>query len=603
MNELFDSSDARRAAGINPHARFATLDGPINLQLGGQLPNVVLCYETFGQLNDQKDNAVLVCHALSGDSHVARHHPDDAPGWWDGVVGPNKPIDTNRYFVICPNVLGGCQGSTGPNSINPETGQPFGRDFPPITVADMVDTQARLLEKLGIEKLLAVIGGSLGGHQTLCWATRHPDRLRGAAAIATSPRLTSQALAFDVVGRNAILRDPNFHGGQYYDKPHKPQVGLAIARMLGHITYLSQQAMTAKFDFNRFQPADIPTEFEKKFSVGSYLAHQGGKFVERFDANSYITLTTAMDMFDLGATPEQLQQSFAQSTCRWLIVCFSSDWLFPPFQSRAMANALLANDLPVSYCKINTAAGHDAFLLEHDLDRYGQLVRGFLRNLEPTHQTAAHPAAPQSLHPASIYHARRLDYDTIQALIQPGASVLDLGCGSGGLLNQLRKEGHPQLVGMEWSEEAVVPCVNLGLDVIQYDLNQGLDMFRDQQFDVVVLSQTLQAVTNVQQVIDEMLRVGKFGIVSFPNIAFAPLRKKLAHDGRTPVPGSYACEPSHTWYNTPHMRFCSIADFDDFCRDKGITVHQAVYLDTTADRTIADNPNENADTAIYLLSR
>jgi len=223
----------------------------------------------------------LLCHALTGDSHVARHTADDAPGWWDLVVGPGKCIDTDRYFVICPNILGGCRGTTGPNSIQPSTGKPYGADFPVITVGDMVRVQRRLLEHLGIKRLLAVIGGSVGGHMVLTWATLFPDMVTGAVALATSPRLTSQALAFDIVGRNAILRDPAYQGGEYYGNGSGPAVGLALARMLGHITYLSAEAMTQKFDAQRLRPHEVRTQFETKFSVGSYLAYQGDKFVER----------------------------------------------------------------------------------------------------------------------------------------------------------------------------------------------------------------------------------------------------------------------------------------------------------------------------------
>ena len=252
-------------------------------------------------------------------------------------------IDTDQYFVICPNLLGGCRGTTGPGSINPATGKPYGRDFPTITLADMVDVERLLVDHLGVRQLRAVVGGSLGGHQALTWATRYPERVRGVIGLATSPRLTSQALAFDVVGRNAILRDPHFCGGQYYGRLDGPAVGLALARMIGHITYLSREAMREKFEADRFHPRDVAVEFEKKFSVGSYLGYQGAKFVERFDANSYVTLSLAMDLFDLGSTPEELARAFAPARCRWLIVSFSSDWLFPPDQSRDIVNALIAN--------------------------------------------------------------------------------------------------------------------------------------------------------------------------------------------------------------------------------------------------------------------
>src|SRR5208337_1694777 len=303
--KLFDSDSARHARPLR-YAQTVAFDRALDLEMGGQLPSVTVAYETYGQLNAAKDNAVLVCHAISGDSHVAKHDDEDDPGWWDVVVGPGKPIDTSRFFVICPNLLGGCRGTTGPGSLNPATGKPYGADFPIITIGDIVEVQRRLLDHLGIGRLIAVIGGSVGGHQTLTWATRHPDRLRGAVVLASSPRLTSQALAFDVVGRNAIRRDPHYHGGQYYEEKHGPEVGLAIARMIGHITYLSREAMKQKFGDNRLQSREVATEFEKTFSVGSYLGHQGTKFVERFDANSYIALSTAMDLFDLGGTPSEL---------------------------------------------------------------------------------------------------------------------------------------------------------------------------------------------------------------------------------------------------------------------------------------------------------
>lgn len=600
-NRLPPSSDDVRSAKPSEHVQYAHFDEPIALELGGELPAVTVAYETHGTLNEARDNAILICHALSGDSHVARHDKDDFPGWWDLMVGPGKPIDTDRYFVICPNVLGGCSGTTGPNSTDPRTGKPYGRDFPSITITDMVDVQQRLIDHMGIEKLMAVIGGSLGGMQALTWTTRYPSRVAGCAAIATSSRLTSQALAFDIVGRNAILSDPHFLDGEYYDHEHGPDAGLAIARMLGHITYLSREAMTDKFEADRFRPHDIATEFEKKFSVGSYLAHQGDKFVERFDANSYLRLSLAMDMFDLGGTDEQLTQTLSATHCRWLVVSFSSDWLFPSFQSRQIVNALVAADKPVSYCEVTSNGGHDAFLLRDDMDRYGEMVRGFLANLlEPGGETNECAEEAEHHHPTSIYHARRLDYDLILDLIARGSSVLDLGCGQGGLLVRLKQEKHDRVMGVELDEHAIVTSVHRGLDVIQHDLNQGLLPFNDGQFDCVVLSQALQAVSNVEAAIDEMLRVGKRCLVSFPNVAYAPLRKRLHEQGHAPVP---AGDREYDWYNTPNIRFCSIADFDEFCAQRNIQVHRAVHLDTTAGRQVVEDPNLNADIAIYVLSR
>ncbi|MFP4145462.1 MAG: homoserine O-acetyltransferase [Phycisphaeraceae bacterium] len=599
MALLPTSSDDVRSARPLRFARQFDLDEPVRLEHGGELPSVTVTYETYGRLSDNADNAVLVCHAITGDSHVARHDDEDEPGWWDAIVGPGKPIDTDRYFVICPNALGGCRGTTGPNSINPATGKPYGRDFPVITVGDMVAVQRKLLDHLGIPKLRAVVGGSLGGHQALTWATRYPEVVGGAAAIATSPRLTSQALGFDVIGRNAILRDPNFNNGQYYDQEQGPDVGLALARMLGHITYLSREAMTAKFDPDRFQPRDVPTEFEKKFSVGSYLAHQGHKFVERFDANSYVTLSMAMDLFSLGKTQEELAKTFAGSTLPWLVISFSSDWLFPPMQSRQMVSALLDADREVTYCEVTSPSGHDAFLLDDSLDRYGELMRAFLHNRQVDVEQQPLDAGAEQHHPTSIYHARRLDYDTIIDLIEPGSSVLDLGCGQGGLLARLKRRNHRRLVGVELDEHAIVTCTQRGLNVIQHDINSGLEPFARAQFDYVVLSQTLQAVANVDELIAEILRVGKKCIVSFPNAAYEPLRQRLAEQGRAPV----AFAGGYQWYNTPNIRQLSIADFDVFCEHKGITVHRATYLDTEAGELIEADPNLRADAAVYVISR
>ena len=581
------------------HVQTVRLPEPFALEKGGQLPHVTIAYETYGVLSPARDNAVWICHALSGDSHVAKHNPEDDPGWWDIAVGPGKAIDTDRYFVICPNLLGGCRGSTGPGSENPATGKPYGRDFPTVTVGDMVEVQRRLLDHFGIGQLHAVIGGSLGGHQALTWATRYPDRVRGTIALATSPRLTSQALAFDIVGRNAILRDPHFHGGQYYDRPHGPDVGLALARMIGHITYLSREAMTAKFEADRLQPRDVAIEFEKKFSVGSYLGYQGARFVERFDANSYVTLSLAMDLFDLGSTPAAMAAALRPARCRWLVVSFSSDWLFPPDQSRDIVNALAANKAPVSYCNVQSGAGHDAFLLPNELAVYGELMCAFLRNLGPmVNPQAAVQDGPHG--PTSIFHQHRVDYDRIVELIPAGSSVLDLGCGSGRLLARLREGDHRRLVGVELDEQKIVTCVDRGLEVLQADLNKGLRPFAQSEFDYVVLSQTLQAVFDVEGVLTEILRVGRSCIVSIPNFAYHRLRQMLAEEGRAPKSGGVL---RYEWYNTPNIRFFTIADFEDFCRAKQIHVDRRIAIDTEAGAEVFTDPNRNADLAIFVISR
>jgi homoserine O-acetyltransferase len=603
-NEFFQSSDGVRTAQPLLHVQTVTLECSLVLEQGGTLPQVTVAYETYGTLNPRRDNAVLVCHALSGDSHVAQHDAGDTPGWWDLVVGPGKAIDTDRYFVICPNILGGCRGTTGPNSINPETGHAYGADFPVITVPDMVEVQRLLLTHLEIPHLRAVVGGSLGGYMVLTWATRHPQLLDGAVAIATSPRLTAQALAFDVVGRNAILRDPEFQGGQYYDNGPGPAVGLALARMLGHITYLSPEAMVRKFDADRRHPQHVRTQFETKFSVGSYLAYQGSKFVERFDANSYLALTMAMDLFDLGDTPERLAETLRATQCRFLVISFTSDWLFPPEQSQEIVNSLIADGKPVAYCNVRSQCGHDAFLLTDELDRYGEMIRAFLDNLGGPPAGAPVAAAdnnedPSCHGPTSIFHRRRLDYDMIVELIQPGASVLDLGCGNGGLLARLKKRGHTRLMGIEQDELAILSCIRRGLNLAHADLNQRLPAFTDGQFDYVILSQTLQTVMNVEQVITEMLRIGRWGIVSFPNFGYWKLRRQLSEQGRVPR----ATALPFAWYSTPNVRVLTISDFEEFCRDKNIQIHQQLALDTENDQVIHEDPNYYADMAIMVLSR
>jgi homoserine O-acetyltransferase len=603
---VFESSDSARSAIPLKYAQYVTFQAPLALEEGGCLPSVRVAYETYGTLNAEADNAVLICHALSGDSHVARHDEDDAPGWWDLVVGPGMAIDTDRYFVICPNLLGGCRGTTGPNSIHPESGRPYGAEFPRITVRDMVTVQRLLIEHLGISKLRAVVGGSLGGQLALTWATQLPDLVLGTIALATSPRLTSQAMAFDVVGRNAILRDPAYQDGQYYGNGPGPSVGLSIARMLGHITYLSREAMIEKFDAHRLQPRQVQTQFETRFSVGSYLAYQGDKFVERFDANSYLALTMAIDLFDLGDSQEELRRTLCTSHCRWLLISFTSDWLFPSFQSEKMVNALIAENKPVSYCNVKSNCGHDAFLLADELHIYGEAMRAFLANLDGGDSSAdetLNDAALDDLScqvPTSIFHRRRLDYDSIVELIPAGASVLDLGCGNGGLLARLRRRGCGNVMGIELEEEAFVACVSRGLDVVQADLDRGLSAFADGQFDFVVLSQTLQAVMDVEVVLKEILRVGRRGIISFPNFGYWKLRKHLAEEGRAPRAGSLL---SYSWYNSPNVRFLSIADFADFCRDHGIQIHQQIALDTEAGCQVENDPNLNADMAIVVISR
>lgn len=586
-----------------PHARVRTDDAPLPLENGDTLPGVTVAYETWGVLDEDGGNAVFVCHALSGDSHAARHDDDDAPGWWDLLIGPGRPIDTNRYFVVCSNVLGGCRGTTGPNHLRPEGDRPYGADFPIVTVADMVEVQHRLLDHLGIERLVGVIGGSLGGLQVLEWARARPERVGAAIVIAAAPRLSSQGIAFDVVGRNAIRHDARFEGGQYYDGP-APEAGLALARMLAHVTYLSDESMRAKFDPTRLQPRSIETGFESVFSVGSYLAHQGEKFVERFDANSYVTLTTAMDLFDLGDSPEAIARALAPATCRWLFLSFSSDWLYPAAASQQLVDALVGQGRPVSSCLIESDAGHDSFLLEDSMHLGGRMIASFLRSERGGEGPLRVPEEPARDEPTSIFHTHRLDYGLILRLMPERGSVVDLGCGNGELLAILRDRGHAPLLGIERSAEEVAGSIDRGLDTIHADLDRGLVAIPDQSFDVALLSQTLQSILDVVGVLEEIVRIARRGIVSFPNFAHGPLREMFLREGRLPKQeGPYAYE----WYETPNRRFPSILDFQELCAALGIEIEEAIYLDSSRGVEIEGegegDPNRDADVAVVAIRR
>ncbi len=593
-----ESSDSQRHARPLRHAQYWTDRRELALAGGARLPEVTVCYETYGALNEARDNAVLICHAISGDSHVARHDDDDDPGWWEILVGPGKPIDTERYFVICSNALGGCRGTTGPNFTDPQTGRPYGADFPVVTVGDMVEVQKRLVEHLGIETLRAVVGGSLGGLQAVEWAIQAPLRLWGCVPVAAAPRLSSQGIAFDVVGRNAIRHDRNFNGGQYYDGD-APEAGLALARMLAHITYLSDESMRHKFDPTRLEPRAVDSAFESMFSVGSYLAHQGDKFVERFDANSYLTLSTAMDLFDLGDSPQALRQSLGATACHWLFLSFSTDWLYPPQASRQLVDALVAQTKPVSYCNIDSTAGHDSFLLPESMELGGQMIGAFLAHVgrDPT---PARPQPAKTSEATNIFDAMRVQHETVLDLVPPHASVVDLGCGHGELMDLLRTTGRGPLLGIERSQTAVAECVGRGLAVIHADIENGLGSIADESYDVAILSQTLQSIADVAGVLDELLRVASKGIVSFPNFAYKPMREMFLNEGRVPkAKGFY----SYEWYDTPNRRFPSILDFLELCDARSIRVADAIYLESQSGRRITEDPNLNADVAIVSLAR
>ncbi|HWH48195.1 MAG TPA: homoserine O-acetyltransferase [Burkholderiales bacterium] len=364
---------------VNPS--LAHFDEPIALKSGARLDSYDLAYETYGTLNATRSNAVLVCHALNASHHVAGVYADDPEnvGWWDNLIGPGKPVDTDRFFVVGVNNLGGCHGSTGPASINPATGKPWGADFPVVTVDDWVEAQARLATRLGIERFAAVMGGSLGAMQALQWAISQPDRVRHSIVIAAAPRLSAQNIAFNEVARQAITTDPDFHGGNFYSHGVVPRRGLRIARMIGHITYLSDDAMAEKFG-RELRAGGFKFNFDVEFQIESYLRHQADKFAERFDANTYLRITKALDYFDpAAACGGDLSATLKPAKAGFLLVSFTSDWRFSPARSREIIKALVDNRLNVSYAEIDAPHGHDAFLMEDR--RYHDLIHTYFDNI------------------------------------------------------------------------------------------------------------------------------------------------------------------------------------------------------------------------------
>jgi homoserine O-acetyltransferase len=378
-------------------------DEPFCLESGATLGPVTIAYETYGRLNVDRSNAILVCHALSGSAHAAGVHCEDDTkfGWWDDCIGPGKAFDTDRFFVICSTVLGSCYGSTGPMSTDPTTGKPYALHFPVVTIGDMVKAQVKLIDHLGIDRLLCVAGGSMGGMQVLEWAAHHPQRLRAAIPLATTAHHSPMLIAFSEVGRQAIYADPNWNGGNYYESGVRPDAGLAVARMVGHITYLSETSMHQKFGRRLRHIEQYGYEFETEFEVESYLKYNGNAFTRRFDANSYLYVTKAMDYFDLSQPSGSLAASFANATAvKFLVVSFTSDWLYPSYHSKKLVSALMAAGADVTYLDIQSSWGHDAFLLE--VETMTDLLTAFLDRL--VHEEAI--TLPPVLHHNGV-HAKK----------------------------------------------------------------------------------------------------------------------------------------------------------------------------------------------------
>ncbi|MBT3193455.1 MAG: homoserine O-acetyltransferase [Verrucomicrobia bacterium] len=539
---------------------------------GGVLSELEIAYETHGELTPARDNVVFVCHALTGDSHVAGYHtdPETDTGWWEEMIGPGKGIDTRYYYVVCANILGGCKGTTGPGSIDPGTGRPYGARFPEMSVGDIVEAHCLLLKHLGIDRLACIIGGSFGGMQVLEWAIRHPKMAARCVCIASAHSLSAQALAFDSVARNVITSDPNWNNGDYYDGDFGPLKGLAQARQIGHITYLSQGMMAEKFGRERLPdavsesagPADsgLPSPFQ----VSRYLDYQGQKFTQRFDANSYLRIMHAMDNFDLAEKAGSLEGAFAGIEAKMLIVALSTDWLFPPEQSKEIANALLRAGKAVSYSMLSAPHGHDAFLV--DIDHLVEMMQAFLPWVPERVEGETSDPEPgdQTVRGAGKDEERQL----LLSMISPGARILDVGCGDGELLASLASERDVKGVGVDYDTNQVISVLDRGYDIFQEDVDGGLAMIPDDSYDYAILSETLQVVRRPRVVLKEMLRVAQEGIVSFPNFGRFSRALTLLRSGRMPVGGSLPFE----WYDTPNIHLFTLRDFVTLCRHDGIDV-------------------------------
>jgi homoserine O-acetyltransferase len=568
------------------YARFEAF----GLETGVVLPTVDVAYQTYGTLNADQSNAILICHAFTGDAHAAGLSVEDGQtGWWDDMVGPGKAFDTNKYFLICSNVLGGCRGTTGPSSINPLTGKPYGARFPMITIGDMVRLQRLLVESLGIRKLLAVTGGSMGGMQALEWAVSHPDAVASCIAIATTARHSAQQIAFNEVGRQAIMADPDYFDGDYYEHDTKPGRGLSVARMVGHITYMSDDSMREKFGRRLRQKEHYSFDFSAEFEVESYLRYRGSRFVERFDANSYLYITKAMDYFDLGSAHGSLREALGNSSARFLVISYTSDWLYPTYQSLEIVSALRAHNKDVAYAELESSYGHDAFLLE--VERQSRLVSGFLdATLRQQRQETPHVETTPTL-------AGRRDFAIIGNWVRPSSRVLDLGCDDGALVAWLHANKQCDARGVEIDAQRVQRAIERGASAYQADFETALDVYPDLAFDYVVLSQTLQQAQKPLQLLRSMLRVGQRAIVSFPNFSHWSVRWSHMVSGRAPQNSLFPYE----WYESPNIHFLTVKDFEMLCAREGWVIEQREFL--AGNREVHFAPNLTAELAVYLLRK
>lgn len=536
-------------------------EGGFRLEEGGSLPRVDVAWESCGLVKPENDNVVFICHALTGDAHVAGRYANEneSSGWWESIVGPGKAIDTNRYRVICANVLGGCKGTTGPSSVNPATGRPWGSAFPRFTIGDTVEVYRSLLRELGVTHLAGLVGGSFGGIQVCEWLAAHPNEVDKAVMIASGAALNSQALAFDIVGRYAITLDPHWHGGDYYDRPFedRPNVGLAQARQVAHITYLSLDLLNRRF--GRKQQEDWlakgaewleahAAKFGTTFAIESYLRYQAKKFIARFDANSYLQITHAMDRYDASVKYGSLDEVCRRITAKLLLVSISGDWLFSEEQSRNIAAAMLRQGKDVSYSHLDIKVGHDGFLTH--TKELGKLMGAFFASV-----------------PTEVSAEKRQKLAPIVEMIPEGGQVLDIGCGSGSLLTLLR-EKKVRGTGIEIDFGKIVDGVRGDLNVLYEDADEGLGLLPDAAYDVAVLSETLQTVKRPREILVKILDKAKEAVVTIPNFASIGIRLHLLLTGRMPVGSELPFE----WYDTPNTHFFTFHDFRALCAKEGIEI-------------------------------
>lgn len=542
------------------------------LENGKTLPELEIRYETYGALNNKKDNAIWVCSPLTADAHVAGYYSetDKKPGWWDALIGKGKPIDTDKFFIVCSNILGGCKGTTGPASINPKTAKPYGSNFPTITIGDMVHAQKELAEFLGISELYCVIGGSMGGFQAMKWAIYYPELVERCIIIASSTRFSSQALGFEIVARDIITQDPNYNNGDYYESV-RPNIGLSNARKLAHITYLSAVGMEQKFkraqdNENKNHAVTYSTPFDLNLPLESYLRYQGAKFVDRFDANSYLHIAHATDSFDLETEYGSLENAFKNVKAEFLNVNLSTDWLFPPHESRRITSALLNLDKIVTSLELNTQFGHDGFLIEvGDLGRaVGRFLDGKIIPIEK--QKNVMPA----------FHGTHA-FSFISNLVKENSRVLDLGCGCGELVDYLWKLKKAKGVGIEKNFACILDCLENDVPVIQRDLDErGLSDFKDNSFDYAIFNRTLQETKNPVSLLREILRVAKRAVITFPNFGNWAVRSALMFKGRMPK----SKELPYEWYNTPNIHLFTYRDFLRLCGKENLKIEAVRFINS-----------------------